>query len=277
MRKFKILTIVFLFISNISCDKKLNKAEKSVILQTKDIDSLVFIKDIIVFSNSSEGEKLLLFKNKRTKDSVIKSTVYGEMGKVDFTFIFNQELLKANRLTSNYEEPIYINSIPKIKEVIEENLNTSIFKKNELINIFLEDIKFFRKKKYATLSKIDSVVKKWEGIYYLSPNSIDSGEIGSYYIEIFKSHSDFGFSGNEEFNIEVDVIEEDNKLYLFDKKKINLQVQLEDALAVLSKIDDKTFVKSKMINVKRNDIHESAYGYSFNWKKTVEEVPDTPE
>lgn len=258
-----------------SCDKKIHKAGNLIMPKTKNVDSLVFIKDTTVFSNSSEGENLLLFKNERTKDSVIKSTVYGEMGKVDFIFIFNKELLKANRLTSTYEEPIYMNSNPKIIRETKENLKTSILKKKELMNIFFEDVKFFRKKSNLTSSKIDSIIKKWEGIYYLSPYSTDSGEMGSYYIEIFRGSARFGFSGNDEFNVEVELNEEENKLYLFEKNKNN--TQSKDTLAVLSKIDNNTFVKSKVIKIFRNDVKQNVYGYMFNWKKTLEEVPDTPE
>ncbi|WP_052259547.1 hypothetical protein [Flavobacterium sp. KMS] len=119
-------------------------------LEPKIIDSLILLKDTIVFSNSSEGEKLSLFKNQRTNDSIIKSTIYGETGKIDYTFIFNKELFNANRVTSNYEEPIYINSNPKINKITDENLKTSLLTKEELTNIFMEDIKFFRSQKLHT-------------------------------------------------------------------------------------------------------------------------------
>lgn len=279
MRNFKTLIIIFLFITFSSCNKKLQKEKISIIAQTTKKDSFVLIRDTTIFANSSEGEKLSLFKNKKTNDSIIKSIVYGETGKIEYTFIFNKRLLKGNRVIFNYEEPIYVNPTPKINKKIVENLNTSPLIKKELANVFLEDANFFRNQKlYIGLNKMDLILEKWEGIYYLSPYSVDSGRIGSYYIEIFKSRAHFGFSGNDEFNMEVELNEEGNKLYLFDKTKKNNQPELEkDTLAVLSEIDNKTFVKSKMIKILRNDVKQNIYGYMFNWKKTVEEVPDAPE
>ncbi|WP_123869577.1 hypothetical protein, partial [Flavobacterium hydatis] len=202
MRNFKTLMIVFLIIVFNSCDNKVQKKKTSEALETKIIDSLILLKDTIVFFNSSEGEKLSLFKNQKTKDSIIKSTIYGETGKIDYTFIFNKELFNANRVSSNYEEPIYINSNPKINKITDENLKTSALVKEELTNIFIEDIKFFRSQKLHTrFNKIDLILKKWEGIYYLSPYPINSEELGNYYIDIFKDYLDFGFSGNNDFKI----------------------------------------------------------------------------
>lgn len=278
MRNFNIFTIVFLILVFNGCGKK-SPEEKIVHLQdTNIIDTLIFIKDTTVFSNSSEGENLSLFKNKKTNDSIIKTTVYGEIGKVDYAFIFNNQLLKANRLIYNYEEPIYLNPTPKIIKKHEENLNTSTSIKKELTDIFIEDIKLFRNVKlYTKSNKLNLLLNKWEGIYYLSPYSVDSGELGSYYLEIFKDYSDFGFSGNNGFSFEVEIIERKNKLYIYDKNKYNNLKKVNDTLLILTRIEDKNYVKSKIINIKREDIKKGKYGYLFNWKKTVEEVPDTPE
>lgn len=277
MKLLRIIQVLLIF-GTYSCQNKIEKnnidqienPELKLILKNKSAPSLTFFKDTIILSSSSEVEKMSLFKDEKTSDSIIKSEVYGEGGKTNLTFVFNKKLIKADRIISYYKEPIYINPNPEIQKKITEDLYTSLTTKTELTTLFLESVIFFRKQKIIECENIDLLLDKWGGIYYLYPYQDTSEEKGNYYIEIFKDYLDFGFSGNNDFRFEIKITEKNNTLYIHDKSKI----QIEDTLAVLTNKNGKYYVKSKMIRIKRKDIEQNNYGYNFNWKKTVEEVPD---
>jgi hypothetical protein len=168
--KMKKIIAVILFSSfYLSCKKHdiypEKQSDKRIAITKK--DSLLKIKDTTLFVNSSEGEEVKLFINTITKDSVIESEVFGEMGKSEYRFLFNKNLKIGECKTSRYSEPISINSDPKTKSEYKENLSTSKAAAKRLQSIFISYRKVFYTKKITKYNKINT---KWLGKYYLTLN-----------------------------------------------------------------------------------------------------------
>lgn len=171
MKNIQIISLTFILFL-FSCKKELKKnfnfSDKNNVVAKKENDSLKKIKDTTLFINSSEGEEVILFINTKTKDSIIESEVFGEMGKSEYKFIFNKTL-KVGKCTSyTYLEPIYVSSNPKIKSKIDENLLSSAQTNKRLTDIFKSYQTVF--KKYIPKNELSKFSDKWHGQYFLTLN-----------------------------------------------------------------------------------------------------------
>ncbi|WP_295813047.1 hypothetical protein [uncultured Apibacter sp.] len=168
--------ILILFISTIGCKSKFeNKTETEYNTILKN-DSLLLIKDTVIFGGSAEGEEVKLFKNKFTGDSIIVSEALGEMGKAIYRFIFNKNLVNSERVIYNYQTSIYKDSKAEIKDSIKENLNTSQKVKEELINVFNEYHSIF-------IGKRD-IYQNWNGVYSFSLDIYKMNDCHSFDLDI---------------------------------------------------------------------------------------------
>ena len=77
---------------------------------------------------------MILKVDTSTNDSIFESEIFGEMGKSEYRFVFNKNLKAGDCKTYRYSEPIYVNSNPKIKSKLEENLSSSIEVSKRLTN-----------------------------------------------------------------------------------------------------------------------------------------------
>lgn len=166
--KMKNILITLFVLLYVSCKKNNTEFENHVIaiktISAKK-DSLITIKDTVLFVNSSEGEDVKAFINKTTNDTIIKSEVFGEMGKSEYTFVYNKTLKKGECLTYRYNKPIYINSNPEIKQTKKEDLQSSKASSERLSGIFQSYKKvLFLKKLPLTLNE------NWVGKYHLILN-----------------------------------------------------------------------------------------------------------
>lgn len=129
-------------------------------------DSLFLIKDTVMFGGSTEGTEVKLFKKLYNNDSIIKVETFGETGNSNYIFIFNKKLLNVVHITNYYEEPIYVNSTPKIRKKEKESLTAS--NKDKFTDLLYEYkslfIKIENKKNKVLLSQ------KWFGKYSFTMN-----------------------------------------------------------------------------------------------------------
>lgn len=163
MKNILSIILILLWGMIISCKKDNYKKLLSVEKENIITDTLKLIKDTTVFINSTEGENVKLFINKINKDSTVESEVLGEMGKSLYKFTFNKKLKTGECEIYKYEEPIYINSNPKIKSQKKEYFNTSIATKEKLNGIY----KSYRK---ILITKSSNHRNNWNGAYITSLN-----------------------------------------------------------------------------------------------------------
>lgn len=80
------------------------------------------------------------------------------------------------------------------------------------------------------------------------------------------------------FNYKIKVKQAYNKLYIFDESKYTDDITFEKAIAILTKIEDKYYIKSELIKVQNKILKITKHGYPINcnWAKSVEDVPDNP-
>ncbi|GEM_PF-398560 len=132
---------------------------------------LLAIRDTTLFINSSEGEDVKLLFNIKSKDSVIYSVVYGEMGKSTYEFVFNKILKQASCVTYRYEEPISVNADPTVYSEKKEDLATSAESSKRLTALFQSYHKIFNAAlEPKSKMQVDS---NWNGKYTLMLNSND--------------------------------------------------------------------------------------------------------
>ncbi|WP_312391255.1 hypothetical protein [Chryseobacterium sp.] len=148
--------IVLIFLSILSCkkeNKRIQSEFKNKIISKKDF--LRKIKDTTLFINSSEGEEVTFSVNENNNDSIINSEVFGETGKSEYHFVFNKTFKEGTCKIYRYEEPIYMNSNPKIISKKSENLNSSKESYKRLNTIFksYKNILLEKKKAKSTSSK----------------------------------------------------------------------------------------------------------------------------
>lgn len=213
MNKIKALFFFIGLIAMFSCKQK-EKSQTGPIIVMK--DSLSLIKDTMIFGKSTGGSEVRLFKNLCNNDSIIKVETLGEMGSSYYKFIFNEKLLKVEHIINQYEEPISLNSNPKIRNKKIESLKTS--NKNELTNIFNEYKNIFNKKNKVLLST------KWIGnfSFIINENNIDWRD--TYKITIITNTDSINFHAEGyqiDQNYKLLFNEDANKLYLTYEKSLD--------------------------------------------------------
>ncbi|MDQ8011826.1 MAG: hypothetical protein REI96_05225 [Flavobacterium nitrogenifigens] len=217
MNKIKIS--IFLICLNIlfSC-KHIEQFQTKTAIVKK--DSLFLIKDTAVFGESTEGTEVKLFKQLNNNDSIIKVETFGEMGNVNYIFTFNKKLLNVVHITNHYQEPIYINSTPKILRKEKESLKES--NKDRFTDLFYEYKSFFIK----TESKKNKVLlsSKWCGKYSFTMNedSDDWRDMRDISITINKDSVTYLAKGFQLYELyRIYAIEKNDSLKLTFEKDLN--------------------------------------------------------
>lgn len=245
---------------------KLDTVEKVFIGKNNKIN-LLFKKTLSKkINNSDPYHEVTLFsvKDNLPVDSIV---IYR-------TANFSDALITDTRYFYIKKEKIYLLDITvdeagtRIESWQSYDINKNSGKIN-LINSHKPQIKQNPQYKTSNLST-------WEGIYWLNPFEIDSEEKGNYFIDFFKDSKDFGSSARDGFNYKIKVKQADNKLYIFDESKYTDDITLEKAIAILTKIEDKYYIKSELIKVQNKGLKITKHGYPINWAKSVEDVPDNP-
>lgn len=140
MRSFNVALIIVILVVFSSCKQNTAKSEikeKAVVERQDKKEDLLLIKDTAFFINSTGGEDVKLLFNIKSKDSVIYSVVYGEMGKSTYEFVFNKILKQASCVTYRYEEPISVNADPTVYSEKKEDLATSAESSKRLTALFM--------------------------------------------------------------------------------------------------------------------------------------------
>lgn len=199
-------------------------------------DSLLLIKDTVIFGESTGGTEVKLFKKLNSNDSIMKVETLGEMGNSNYTFTFNKKMANVVHIVNEYEEPVSINSTPKTKNRKIESLKDS--NKNELTNLFYEYKSVFNN---ARNKKNESLLNsKWIGNYSFTINE-DSEDWRDTYkgtISIDKDSINFHVEGYQiDQNYKLSFKENGNKLYITYEKSLD-----NFASAVLNKNNDFGFV-----------------------------------
>lgn len=210
---FFLIALMLLF----SCKHKEQYHFKSAMVKK---DSLLLIKDTAVYGKSSEGTEAKLFKKLYNSDSIISIETFGEMGKAEYIFTFNKKLLNATYITNQYEEPIYVNSTPKIRKKETESLNNS--NRNNFTAIFYEYKSYFIKVKNKK-SKI-LLNQKWYGKYsfIMNEDSDDWRDLNDISITINKDSLTYSAKGFQLYQLySLSVIERNNTLRLTFEKDLN--------------------------------------------------------
>jgi hypothetical protein len=181
-----IASILFIFI--VGCTSKLNRKKRNNMFSKN--DSLLLIKDTIIYGKSAEGEEMKLYKNNYSLDSVIILNAYGENGKAIYRFIFNKNLINSERITYKYQTSIHQDSKAEINDIIKEDLNSSKKIRDELTDIFKDCHSIF-------VHKIGKdIFEKWNGVYKFSLNTFKTNEYHSFVlnIQVKNDHSKLIFS-----------------------------------------------------------------------------------
>ena len=185
MKNFNIpilITSLFIIFQCKQNTGKLSVDKKVEVDNKQNDDGLLLVKDTTLFINSTQGEDVQLLLAVNSNDSVIQSNMYGEMGKSTYEFVFNKILKKASCITYRYEEPISINSNPKISNEKKEDLATSVEASNRLTAIFHSYQKVLNPA--FALKTEKELNSKWFGKYTLTLNGDDDDWRNSKEIEL---------------------------------------------------------------------------------------------
>lgn len=210
MKNFKIPILVLLLFIIFQCKQStgnLSVDKKDKVEDKKNHDSLILVKDTTLFINSTEGEDVKLLFDVSNKDSVIQSNMYSEMGRSTYEFVFNKILKKASCITYRYEEPISINSDPRISTEKKEDLASSVEARKRLTDIFRSYQKVLNPA-FASKSKAE-LNSKWYGKYTLTLNADDEDWRNIHEIELNISSKSVtylakGFQLYQFFNLSAD-------------------------------------------------------------------------
>ena len=185
MKNFNIpilITSLFIIFQCKQNTGKLSVDKKVEVDNKQNDDGLLLVKDTTLFINSTQGEDVKLLLAVNSNDSVIQSNMYGEMGKSTYEFVFNKILKKASCITYRYEEPISINSNPKISNEKKEDLATSVEASKRLTAIFHSYQKVLNPA--FALKTEKELNSKWFGKYTLTLNGDDDDWRNSKEIEL---------------------------------------------------------------------------------------------
>ncbi|MFH6955932.1 hypothetical protein ACHRV1_00885 [Flavobacterium aquidurense] len=163
MDKIKSLVLLIGLVVLFSCKYKEQLQSKNSMVKK---DSLSLIKDTVIFGESTQGTEVKLLKKINNNDSIIKVETFGEMGNSNYTFIFNEKLLNVEHNTNYYQEPIYVNSTPKIRK--EERESLTAYNKDKFTDLFYE----YKSLLVNTKNKKNKVLlnQKWFGRYSFTMN-----------------------------------------------------------------------------------------------------------
>jgi hypothetical protein len=217
MKKIENLIFLIVLIVLCSCKHKEEYQYKSTMVKK---DSLLLIKDTAIYGESSEGTEAKLFKKLYSCDSIMNIETFGEMGNSKYIFRFNKKILYVRHITNHYQEPIYMNSTPKIIKKDTVILNNS--NRNKFTALFYEYKSYFIKSK----NKKDKnfLNQKWYGTYLFTMNedSDDWRDLHDISITINKDsliYSAKGFQLYQLYNLSV--VEKNDTLRLTFEKDLN--------------------------------------------------------
>jgi len=217
MDKIKSSVLLIGLVVLFSCKYKERLQDKDPMVKK---DSLFLIKDTVIFGESTQGTEVKLFKKINNNDSIIKVETFGEMGNSNHTFIFNEKLLNVVHITNYYQEPIYVNSTPKIRKKEKESLTAS--NKDKFTDLLYEYKSLFihteHKKNKVLLSQ------KWFGSYSFTMNeeSDDWRDVHDISITINKDSINYLAKGYQLYeSYRLYAIESNDTLKLTFKKDLN--------------------------------------------------------
>lgn len=185
-----------------------------------------------------------------------ESYYYGYINNIEDLIVNN------NKILASFEVILRDDNFSLAKEQV--LLPNIVFKGNvdgNNVKEKLKEVNFFNIEDIIKKSR-DNLVSRWQGIYYNEPY-IDS--IGSYYVTINPQYLNFGFSGSNEFEYKINLIE-DNKdsLLLYNREDSRL-------LGTLIKKDNKFWIKSSLIDKGFNNQNGL---FQLKYAKSANDVPD---
>jgi tetratricopeptide (TPR) repeat protein len=140
-----------------------------------DSANLVEIAEFPLFGHSSEGANVQIFINVTTKDSVASVIYYGEMGRLEYIFIFNKKLIDAARADYTYTSHI-TDTWGEVASIEKSTLKTSKEAEKDMKETFLEI-----RKEFAEGMKDGAPVKRGFDAIDDGDKATDKGMVRYYY------------------------------------------------------------------------------------------------